>query len=203
VRWIEDLETVAKLLDWFISHSESHAMGPYLAVGRGYRGLLAIRRGDAKGGVEGLQRALAELHSARYELLTVIFNISLVQGLAAIGRSAEATTLIEETIRMVETSGELSYMPELLRVKGSTLFLDPQHNSDDAEGNLVRSLELSREQGSRAWELRTATDLAALWAGQGRAADARALLRPLYEQFTEGSGTADLETAKNLLAKLG
>ena len=32
----------------------------------------------------------------------------------------------------------------------------------------MQSLELSRRQGARAWELRTAIDLAALLAGQGR-----------------------------------
>ena len=37
---------------------------------------------------------------------------------------------------------------------------------------------MSRAHGSRAWELRTATDLAALWADQGRSDDARALLLP-------------------------
>ena len=53
-----------------------------------------------------------------YELLTTQLNISLVQGLAAIGRFAEGITLIDETIRRVETNGDVSYMPELLRVKG-------------------------------------------------------------------------------------
>jgi predicted ATPase len=62
---------------------------------------------------------------------------------------------------------------------------------------------LSRHQGARAWELRTATDLAALWASQGRADDAKALLQPVFEQFTEGSDTADVKAAEYLLAKLG
>ena len=67
----------------------------------------------------------------------------------------------------------------------------------------MQSLELSRDHGSRAWELRTATDLAALWAGQGRAEDARALLLPVFEQFTEGLDTPDLKAAQHLLTTLG
>jgi predicted ATPase len=201
--WIGDLETAEKLLDWFTSYAESHSMGPHLAVGRGYRGLLAVYRGDAKGGVENLERALAELHSARYELLTAFFNISLVQGLTAIGRSTEAITLIEDAIRMVEASGELSYMPELLRVKGGLLLSIPQPSFDGAEMCLMHSLELSRDQGARAWELRTATDLAKLWASQGRADDARALLQPVFEQFVEGLDTLDLKNAERLLMTLG
>jgi predicted ATPase/DNA-binding winged helix-turn-helix (wHTH) protein len=200
--WIGDLETAEDLLDWVISHAESHSMGPYLAVGLGYRGLLAIRRGDAKGGVQNLQRVLQELHSARYELLTVFFKIALVQGLAAIGRSAEAITLIEETIAMVEASGELSYMPELLRLKGNVLLSMQQPRYDDAEACLVKSLEWSRRHIALAWELRTAIDLAALWAGQGRATDARALLLPVFEQFTEGLDTVDVKAAEGLLRTL-
>jgi hypothetical protein len=37
---------------------------------------------------------------------------------------------------------------------------------------------------------------------QGRAADALALLQPVYNRFTEGFGTADLKAAKALLDTL-
>jgi predicted ATPase len=93
-------------------------------------------------------------------------------------------------------------MPELLRVEAAILLAQSQHNRDEAEGYLVQSLELSRRHGARAWELRTAIDLAALWAGQGRATDARALLLPVFEQFTEGSDTVDLQAAERLLRTL-
>jgi predicted ATPase len=37
---------------------------------------------------------------------------------------------------------------------------------------------------------------------QGRSADGRALLQPVYDRFTEGFGTADLKTARALLLDL-
>jgi hypothetical protein len=95
--WIGEVATAEKLLDRFVTHAESHSLGPYLAVGNGYKGLLAVRRGDATGGVESLRGALAELHSSRYQLLTPIFNVSLVQGLEATGRLSAAITVIDET----------------------------------------------------------------------------------------------------------
>ena len=201
--WTGDLRRADEHTDWLISHAESHCLGPYLAVGRGYKGALAIRRGDAQGGVESLQGCLEVLHAARYELLTTTFNISLAEGLAAIGGFAEGIALIDETIRLVEASGELSCMPELLRVKGSLLLSMPQPNVEDAENHLMQSLELSRRQGARAWELRTTVDLAKLWAAQERSEDARALLQPTFDQFTEGLDTADLKFAERLLATLG
>jgi predicted ATPase len=127
----------------------------------------------------------------------------LARGFAGTGRFMEAVTLMDETIGMVEASGGTTYSPELLRLKSSILLAMPEPGIEDAEMCFMQSLELSRRQGARAWELRTATDLAALWAKQGRSNDARALLRPVFEQFTEGLDTADLKAAEELLKTLG
>jgi hypothetical protein len=201
--WAGDLASADEHTDWLISHAESHSLGPYLAVGRGYKGALAIRRGDANGGVESLRGCLEVLHAARYELLTTAFNVALVEGLAALGRCAEGLTLLDETIQLVETNGDLSHMPELLRLKGSLLLAMPQPSVDDAEKCFVQSLELSRRQGARAWELRAAVDLAKLLAPRGQTESARALLHPVFEHFPEGSDTTDLKAAERLLATLG
>jgi predicted ATPase len=53
------------------------------------------------------------------------------------------------------------------------------------------------------WELRAATSLVRLLRRQEHPADAIAHLRPLYDRFTEGFGTADLIAAKRLLDELG
>jgi predicted ATPase/DNA-binding winged helix-turn-helix (wHTH) protein len=200
--WVGDLANAEQHIDWFISRAETHSLGPYLAVGRGLKAELAIRRGDAKNGIDILRDCLETLHAARYELLTTAFNISLVQGLAATGRFAEGTALIDETIQVVEATGEASFLPELLRLKAGFLLSMPQPGPGDAEKYFLQSLELSRRQGARAWELRTATDLAALLAAQGRSESARGLLWPVFEQFVEGFDTADLKAAERLLATL-
>ena len=46
-------------------------------------------------------------------------------------------------------------------------------------------------------------DLAALKADQGRPDDARNLLEPVFARFNEGSDTADVKAARDLLAALG
>jgi hypothetical protein len=201
--WTGDLESAREHTDWLISRSESHSMAPYLAVGRGFKAELAIRQGDAKSGVETLQGSLEQLHAMPYELLSTPLNIALVQGLAAIGRFAEGMTLVDETIRLVEANGDLCYMPELLRVEGALLLAMPEPGGDDAEMCLMQSLELSRRQGARAWELRAAIDLASLMAVQGREERARRLLEPVFAGFDEGRDTADLKAAERLLATLG
>ena len=199
--WTGD-QSAEEHIDWFMAHAEAHSMAPNLIVGRGLKGVLAIRGGDAKDGVENLQNCLQHHHVAGYRAFTAPFNISLAQGLAATGRFAEGITLIDETIKLIEASGNGCYMPEALRVRGNLLFSMPHPSSGAAEKCLMQSLDLSRRQGARAWELRTTVDLAGLLAALGRPERARELLQPIFEQFVEGSDTADLVAAKRVLATL-
>jgi predicted ATPase len=200
--WTGDLQSAEECIDKCISHAEFHSLGPLVAVGRSRKAELAIRRGNADDGVKSLRASLEKIHAVRYEPVTTEFNISLVRGLAAIGQLAEGITLIDETIRRVEIDGDALYLPELLRVKGGILLAMREPRVDEAEVYFTQSLELSRHQGARAWELRTATDLAALFATQGRSENGRALLEPVFKQFVEGSDTADVKAAERLLATL-
>ena len=52
------------------------------------------------------------------------------------------------------------------------------------------------------WELRAAASLARLRRDQGRRAEARDLLAPVYGWFTEGFDTPDLKEAKAFLDEL-
>jgi predicted ATPase len=72
-------------------------------------------------------------------------------------------------------------------------------NASEAENLLAQSLEAGRRQHAHSWQLRTACDLADLLKGQSRAREALALLKSIYDQFTEGFGTPDLIQARALL----
>ena len=71
-----------------------------------------------------------------------------------------------------------------------------------AEGLFRRALGWARRQETLSWELRSTTSLTRLLSDQGRSAEALALLRPVYDRFTEGFATADLRAAKALLDDL-
>ena len=62
---------------------------------------------------------------------------------------------------------------------------------------------MARRQQAKSWELRAAVSLSRLWQQQGKRAEARELLAPIYDWFTEGFDTADLQEAKALLEDLG
>ena len=73
----------------------------------------------------------------------------------------------------------------------------------DAEASLRHAINVAQRQNAKLWELRASTSLARLWRDQGRRTDARDLLAPIYEWFTEGFDTPDLKEAKALLDELG
>ena len=73
---------------------------------------------------------------------------------------------------------------------------------ETVETSFRYALAIARQQHAKGWELGAATSLARLWGEQGRRAEARDLLAPVYGWFTEGFDTADLKEAKGLLDEL-
>ena len=103
-------------------------------------------------------------------------------------------------MQFVERTGERWFTAELYRQKGRLLLR--QGHSDAAEGLYRKALSIAKEQEAKLWELRAAASLARLRRDQGRYAEARDLLAPVYGWFTEGFDTPDLKEAKALLDAL-
>jgi len=90
---------------------------------------------------------------------------------------------------------------ETMRSHGEQLLTQRTPGAEDAAAHwFERALAVAVAQQAPAWELRAATSLARLRFRQERAAEARALLEPVYGRFTEGFATRDLRTAAALLA---
>ncbi|MDQ0320266.1 putative ATPase/DNA-binding winged helix-turn-helix (wHTH) protein [Pararhizobium capsulatum DSM 1112] len=196
--WRDDVRSAEEHIEWLISRAGLNSLSPYVSVARGFEGELAIRRGDVKLGIDTLRRCIERLHNSTYEVFTTMLELSLVKGLAVVGEYEEGFSRINKAIELVERNGDLCYWPELLRIK-ATLLLSTQ-SIGEAEACLVSSIEKSTKMGAHAWELRTATDLAALWIADGRLRDALKLLQAVLEPFDEGLDTADVIAAKSLLA---
>lgn len=91
---------------------------------------------------------------------------------------------------------------ELYRLRGDLLQAVSKNAHDGAEECFRRALEVACGQQAKSLELRTAMSLARLWQRQDRIAEARDLLTPLYDWFTEGFDTPDLKDTKVLLKEL-
>jgi predicted ATPase len=129
------------------------------------------------------------------------YHIALVAGACAIaGQVEEGVTRLDDALQIVERTGERWFAAELNRHKGQLLLR--QGHTEAAEELYRKALRIAVEQEAKLWELRAAVSLARLRRDQGRRAEARDLLAPVYGWFTEGFDTPDLKEAKALLSQL-
>jgi predicted ATPase len=197
--WNGEWETADALIGKLIVHAKRHMLAPYQAVGKGLKGELLVKRGEASAGIVLLYECVDALRSGHHQILNSVFMTALAEGLTLLGRFDEAQVAIDEASL---ESTEIFDAPEILRIRGLLLALLPRPDLAQAEDNLQRSLDCAQRQRSLSWELRTATTLARMLLQQGRKDEARCLLREVYVRFTEGFHTADYNEAGRLLAKM-
>jgi predicted ATPase len=113
------------------------------------------------------------------------------------GQVEEAADLLDESLQIVDQTGERWLEAEQHRHKGQLLLR--QRQLEAAEVLYRRALSIAREQEAKLWELRAAVSLARLCGDQGRCGEAHDVLAPVYGWFTEGFDTPDLKEAKALL----
>ena len=99
-----------------------------------------------------------------------------------------------------ERTGQRQWEAELYRLEG--IALSGLNRLEEAPRARSRCAGRRAEAAGQSYELRAATSLARLWGEQGRRAEARELLAPVYGWFTEGFDTADLKEAAALLSEL-
>ena len=127
----------------------------------------------------------------------------MAEALGPAGHIAGGLAAIEEAISRAERTEEHWAMAELVRVKGELLLSQGAPGAAAAaEDHFRQALDWARRQGALSWELLAATSLARLLCDRDRIGEARDLLAPIYERFTEGFGTADLQAAKRLIDAL-
>jgi predicted ATPase len=187
-----------------ISFCKVHGLLFWLAPAHVLHGWAVAVSGEPEAGILELTRGIAAYRATGAELL-VPFHLGLhAATLRETGRPIEpALTLLSDALARTERTGERSFEAEHHRVRGECLLSLPTPDHAEAEASFVRALEVARRQSAKLWELRAATSLARLWQGQGKVAEARDLLVPIYGWFTEGFDTVDLRDAAKVLDTLG
>src|SRR5262249_12090611 len=111
----------------------------------------------------------------------------------------KALVVMDEAMATIEKTGERHYEAELYRLKGELLSASPGDNHVGAEACFREAIGVARGQGAKSWELRAVMSLSRLLQQQGKAAEARTMLAEIYNWFTEGLDTPDLQEAKTML----
>jgi len=187
-------------VDNAVAYCAEHHVTAYEHWARFCRGIALTRGGETLEGIEIMRATMEEAEKIDARFLRPLHLGHLAAAHASIGQSEAGLRLLDQAINIAGETQEQFFAAELHRLKGWML-LELGNNQGGAE--LERALSIARGQQARLWELRAAMSLARLWCDQGRRADARDLLAPIYGWFTEGFGTPVLKEAAALLDELG
>ena len=158
-------------------------------------------RGEPDRAVELMRSGLQEHSGLGAMGISPYYMALLAHAHARAGAFDEALATLDAAHERSQRAASVWGEPEFLRMRGDFL-LGQGHATEAAEQCFTAALALARTTSARAWELRSATSLARLWAGQSRGEEAKALLAPVYQAFDEGLGTPDLNDALTVLGAL-
>jgi predicted ATPase len=145
-----------------------------------------------------MRQGLADYQAIPQGLHQPYLMALLAEAYGGVGQPAEGLTLLDEALALVD-KGDLRYHePELYRLKGELSLMAGQ-DEVAVEADLRRALDIARRQDAKSLELRAAMSLSRLWLKAGKSNEARQLLAEVYDWFTEGFDTGDLQEAKALL----
>ena len=198
---VGDDAVLGERLDELAALVAEHDIPVYRATGPIFRGWVKVKNGDVTEGMALLRDGATAYRAIGQEAWMPFFVALQAAACEMAGQIEEGLTLLEEAFQIVERTGERWLEAELHRQKGQLLL--QQGHPAAAEELYRKALRIAREQEAKLWELRAAVSLARLRRDQGRHAEARELLAPVYGWFTEGFATPDLREAKALLDDLG
>jgi len=127
---------------------------------------------------------------------------TLAEAHAHLGQPEEGLHMVAQALSLAHQHSERLWEAELYRLQGEFVLAVPKPLISEAERSFRRALAMARRQRAKSWELRAAVSLARLWQQQDKHQAAYNLLAPVYEWFTEGFDTADLQAARALLDDL-
>jgi TOMM system kinase/cyclase fusion protein len=174
----------------------------YLAWGRTMQGWAQVVQGQGEAGLAQMRHGLAALRATGAALRLPYYLALLAEACGHMGQAVEGLALLAEALAQADKAGESWMEAELHRLKGELLLALSAEKHAEAETCFHQALAVARRQQAKSWELRAAMGLSRLWERQGKRAEARQLLAEVYDGFTEGFDTADLQEAKALLAEL-
>lgn len=185
--------------DQVVSLCLEHGFSHWMNCGRIFQGWAAVCRGDIDLGIQVLTAGIADWRGTGAQLWLPTFLALEAEAHAKLGRNEAALRCIERALTVSAKTGECWMKAELLRIKARLLFVSGKAASDQIEGLLVRSLNTARRQHARCYELRAARDLVHMQEGREGGDKARSQLRTVYNEFSEGFDTIDLQEAKALI----
>jgi class 3 adenylate cyclase/tetratricopeptide (TPR) repeat protein len=178
--------------------SEQHGFRQWLGLSRAIRD---ICEGALDSSGNRLDEVKIALDGGSYQLGITAQLVLLCPELLARDKVETALEVLDRGLSIVAHNREQFCEAELYRLKARALLLRSTPAAE-VEPLLEQALRTARSQQARSFELRAAIDLARLWMGQGKRAEALDILGSICGRFSEGFDTADMKEARAALAQL-
>jgi predicted ATPase len=198
-----EVQVTQERAEALISLTTEQGFGYLLVLGKIMAGWAQAEQGQREEGITWIRQGLTGMRAAGAEIVRPYFLALLSEAHRKEGQTEEGLRVVAEALAAGRETGQRYYEAELYRLKGELLLARSAEQQVEAEACLQQALDIARRQQAKSLELRAATSLSRLWQQQGKRAEARELLAPVYGWFTEGFDTADLQEAKALLEELG
>jgi predicted ATPase len=117
----------------------------------------------------------------------------------------EGLMVVAEALALADQSGEHFFEAELYRIKGELLMQVEATAEEEIEQCFRQAIEIAHSQSAKSLALRAVMSLSRFWQSrglQGQKKEAEQMLAEIYNWFTEGFDTPDLQEAKSLLEAL-
>jgi predicted ATPase len=215
----KEQQAAQELGESVIALAREHGFTQIIADETFYQGWALVEQGQAEQGVAQMQQSLTAILTTGAELGRLSRLVLLAEAHGKWGKPLEGLNMLVEALAIVEKTDRRDLEAELYRLYGEltiqqfkvqgskfkvqnpqSAFRNPQL---EAEECFLKAIEIARKQQAKSWELRATMSLARLWQQRDKRNEAHQMLSEVYNWFTEGFDTADLQDAKALLEALG
>ena len=231
-QWRGDSPQVQERTEAMARLSVEQGFSFWLAHGTILRGWALAEQGQVDEGIAQMQQGLAACRATGTEVVPMRYLPWLAAAYAKVGQAEQGLAVLAEVSALMDKTGARLGEAELYRLRGELVLqsgirgpasevtnspessvqglessktksqiLNPNSRAE-AEDCFLKSIEVARKQQARSLELRAAVSLTRLWQRQDKKEEAHTLLSGVYNWFTEGFDTKDLQEAKALLDEL-
>jgi class 3 adenylate cyclase/tetratricopeptide (TPR) repeat protein len=158
--------------------------------------------GASAAGLEDMRRGVELLRELNVVFFDGLLKIALAEAEARAGNSDRAVAILDDALATSESAGYRTFEAELHRVRGELLLQRRPVNPAQAEEAFKSAIAVSREQGTRSFELRASLAIAKLLLSTGRPTDAPAVLAPALEGFSPTPEMPEIAEAQALMERL-
>ena len=180
------------------------------------RGWALAEQGHPQEGIAQMRHGLAAQRATGADLTPEYYLGLLAAVYWEIGLPAEGLLVLAEALAVLSENRQSMWGAELYRLRSELTLAQSSvrrlessvpstttaNTQAEAEECFRKAIDIAQKQKAKSLELRAVMSLARLWQSQGKRNEAHQMLSEIYNWFTEGFDTMDLQEAKALLTEL-